>query len=274
MSCLPGLTKIVQNGNVQDINPHEFSKSVINKLWKLQKEEKDPGMMSDYLYYLQKQFKYSGPVLTEQELQFFYKECQDQIINSEKRKAELHEQYDVDEENAEDLKTILRNDQSIENDLRLEIANLFGVIFQTHQQVSLKFQQQIHSDYIVPSMQHSTSDESLAEFGLFLISDSIEHIGQYLSQETIMNYYQCIKTFALHPKENLRQTAVFSLGTLCQVLGLNFKPFFKESVQIITQGLQLPKSSEQVSIVYRTCRENTASALAKIMKIFWQSLQA
>ncbi len=185
VACLPGLVKIKgQQENISEIERLNFAKAVIVKLWQIIKEEKDTICISDEIFYLQKVLKCCGAVFTSDEMLNFYKECEQELLKAQKRISQLQDQYDVDEENEKDLKYILKNDRSQENQLKLEIANLFGVLFRTHGQKALPLYQRIHQEHIVQALQDQNNLENI-EYGMFLIVDAIEHLGHLISTEVL-----------------------------------------------------------------------------------------
>ena len=66
-----------------------------------------------------------------------------------------------------------------EDQFKLEIANLFGKVFQSHKEKSMGLFEYLYKNHIIPSL--SSGALINIEYGLFLVVDAIEHIGQFLN---------------------------------------------------------------------------------------------
>ena len=98
---------------------------------------------------------------------------------SEERKKNVIDNIDVEEEDKKNIEFNIKCEHGIEDDFRLEVANLFGKVFQSHKQKSMSIFDHIYKNHIIPSF-NDTSKFINLEYAIFLTDDSIEHLGEFL----------------------------------------------------------------------------------------------
>ncbi len=269
LNCLPNLVKIARSTGV-DLS--SFSKHVVVKLWALMDTETDTGSLCEFAFAMQKIIKYSGPIFNDAELLQFYEKCVEHLKKSDERKKTAHESYDQEEENQVDLNEFVNNEQEAEDDFMLEVANLFGMIFRSHKAASLSLFQVVYTNLIIPAL--SNPNPKSQQFALFLIDDSVEHIGEFLSKEILVSFLQTVCGFTLSPVLELRQCSLFGVGIIALALRENFHPFFEETVKHLTQAVEIPKKEDENNRQFSTVKENAISSFGKVIHIVGSTLPA
>lgn len=122
------------------------------------------------------------------------------------------ENIDTEEENQEDIEQNIKLEHNIEDDLKIEIANMFGKIFQAHGQSSIPFFNKIYQTHVLPCIQNPTKIN--LEYALYIIDDAIEFIGKFISEEVLLNMKQVLVSQVTSPQFDLRQSAAYGLGLL------------------------------------------------------------
>ena len=271
MGLLPGIVKIYNLNYPDSIVP--FSKDVVNKIWAIIDSETDPAIISEELYNMQKVLKHAGKIYSQEELSQFMVKSEEHIKKSETRKEEILDAYDTEEEAAEDLEMVMNADKDAEDDLKLEIANVFGILFKTHKVDALNLFQQIYQNHISISFANEKHIKSI-HYGIFLIDDSLEHLGEFLNHDVIINFMQLLLRYCLNADLDIRQSAVFGIGLVAQILKEKFQPYFEEVIKIITQTIDIPKGENDLNKQYHTCKENAISTFGKILMVSWGQLSA
>lgn len=269
MGLLPGIVKIYK-ANYPD-HAAAFSKDVISKMWVIIDNENDPVIIAEELFNMQKVLKYAGKIFSQEELGQILVKCEEHMKKSENRKEEILDAYDTEEETAEDLEMVVNADKDSEDDLKLEIANVFGILFRTHKVDALNLFQHIYQNHISIAFANEKHLKSV-HYGIFLVDDALEHLGEFLSQEVIINFMHLLLKYTLHQELDIRQSSVFGIGLVAQILKENFHPYFEEVVKIITQSIDIPKNENDINKQYHTCRENAISTFGKVLMVSWGQL--
>lgn len=269
LGLLPNIVKIHRASN-PDGNT-AFAKSVVLKIWSLVDVENDPLSISEMLYFMQKVLKHAGKIFTQDELMQIVAKCEEHIKKSESRKEQILDAYDTEEETQEDLELVVNADKESEDDLKLEIANVFGILFETHKQDSLGMFQHILNNHIGVSFNNDQHIKTI-HYGIFLVDDSLEHIGEFLNPQTITTFLKLLLKYSLHEKLEIRQSSIFGIGLIAELLKENFKPYFDEVVAIVTKAVDIPKAENDLMRGYMACKENAVSTFGKILTISWNQL--
>jgi hypothetical protein len=176
------------------------------------------------------------------------------------------EQIDEEEDEVEVLE-VHEQDKDLENQLHCTIAEIFGKIFQTHKEKALPIFEQLHKMFIATSLEDSQTD-MIKKFGLFLICDSVDHLGLLIGEARMEQYYQYLKKYCLYPSVFVRHAAVYGLGAMALILGDRFLVCAVDSLHILKSSLSVPQGGEDEEI-FKATRDNTASAIGKIIKATW-----
>lgn len=77
----------------------------------------------------------------------------------------------------------------------------------------------IYQTHVIPCIQNPTKIN--LEYALYLIDDSIEYLGQFISDEVLLNMKQILLTQLQGPHFDIRQSAAYGLGLLAQKMNNN-----------------------------------------------------
>lgn len=189
LSTLPALINVAKLQ--QNINYLQLGKQIFSNLWEVFVSEQDPSYKAQYCCALQKTLEYSGPLFSKEELVSLLAKMEEELKKSEIRRQTILDNIDLEEEpNQEDVEQNIKLEHNIEDDFKIEIANLFGKIFESHKQVSLDLFYSLYKDHIIPCSNNPTSIN--LEYSVFLIDDSIEHLGTFLPADVLNSLYQIL----------------------------------------------------------------------------------
>jgi len=134
---------------------------------------------------------------------------------SDKRKAENEkykkEEGDLDDEEIE----LIDEDNDIEENLHVAIAELMGSMFKTHQELTLPLVDLLYNQILSKVLDPTLSDK-MHKFGLFLIDDMIEFLGIELIQDKWPALSEALIKYALDKVCFVRQAAVYGIGVLAE----------------------------------------------------------
>ncbi len=71
---------------------------------------------------------------------------------------------------------MLEDDNDIEEDLHVALAELIGTLFKTHKELTLPLVELLYNNILSKVLQPNLSDK-MHKFGIFLIDDMIEFLG-------------------------------------------------------------------------------------------------
>ena len=71
-------------------------------------------------------------MFTQEELSTLITKMEEEIKKSEERRQRIMENIDVEEESKDVVEQNIQMEHTIEDDLKIEIANMFGKLFQAH----------------------------------------------------------------------------------------------------------------------------------------------
>lgn len=113
---------------------------------------------------------------------------EDELKKSEERRQTIMDHIDEEEDTKDNIEFNVKCEHNIEDDFKLEIANLFGKVFASHKELSLGIFQKLYQNHIIPCFQNASKIN--LEYGLFLIDDAVENLGEFISPEILANFYQ------------------------------------------------------------------------------------
>merc|ERR1712066_238734 len=166
-------------------------------------EESDSEVLIEQGKSLQKVVEESGRIMDENELQGFYRKCLSHLQESEVRKqlTETHK----------------------EDDFHVQVAEIIGALFNSHGEATIPIAKDLYENFIIKSLQPNMNHK-MHKFGLFLICDIIDHLGNLLEQDLVNTFYEALHKYATDPIVFVRHAAVYGLGQLALRLKGNFMP--------------------------------------------------
>lgn len=269
VGCLPALIKVAKTDPNSDCSG--ISKNIFSKLWEIFINESDPIYKSEFCYSLQKVIKRSGPMFNEQELAGFVQKCEEELKQSEVRRTQILDSIDTDEETKENIDFNLKCENNLEDEFKLEIANLLGKIFESHKEVSLGIFNHLYTNHIIPCLQGEPNSVNI-QYGIFLIDDALEHIGTSIKGEALENFYHILIKYTSHNELDIRQSSVFGLGLLAQSMGASFDALFENSMKVVSQCIEMPKKEKELEYKFYMCKDNSISTFGKLIKSNWNNM--
>ena len=208
-----------------------------------------------------------GKFLVKSELTEFAQKIFQFLMESDKRKSEdekTKQQEDMEEDDIE----LLNQELEIEEDLQVQIAELFGILFKTHQQESIDIANQIYQT-ILPKVLDPKQNSKMHKFGIFLVDDMVEYLGYQLLSDKWLSLLEALIKYALNKTCFVRQAAVYGIGMFAEksVGFINSSNSNCLTTMLLTlkQSLDIPQGQEKLK-VYGHTRDNSISAIGKILK--------
>lgn len=264
--CLPAMVICIK-GNPQFASKlAELAKEFMSRLWQSMDEENHAEVLIKQATSMQEVIETAGDILSPEELDAMYNKCMEHLKKSDDRKKDTDEQIDDDEDEIEVLE-VHEQEKDLEDQLHCTIAEIFGKLFLTHKQKALPIFERLHHMFIATSLQDSQKD-MIKKFGLFLICDSVDHLGTLIGEARLSEYYQHLKKYALYPHVFVRHAAIYGIGSMATVLQEKWLACFEDSIQTLNSAMSVPKGIEDEE-VYKNTNENIVSAVGKIIKATW-----
>ena len=266
--CLPSLVRIAKRS--ETIDYRTFSKEVCKKLWISMENEHEPEILEDQARSLQKVIEEAGDIYSEEELEGLYNICINHLQKSEVRKVQTPDVYDDEEEDAKDIEFLVKEEKEVEEQFTCQIAEIFGAIFKTHKKKALTIIQKLYDNYILKAIDPKMPPK-IIKFGLFLIDDSIDHLGEFLSPDLLDTFYKILISFVHHEVLEVRHAATYGIGAFAMCLGPNFLKYFDETIKVITTMHEI-KGANEAKEDFEMTKENVISAVGKMLKVCWDNL--
>ena len=261
--CLPAMIQCLKHNPQFSAKLPQFTKDLVSKLWAVMDEETEPEILIKQAISMQELVEAGGDILNPQELEGMYNKCLEHLKKSDDRKKQCDAQIDEEEDEIEVLE-VHEQDKDLENQFHCNIAEIFGKLFQTHKEKALPIFEQLNNMFISTSL-NDTQTDMIKKFGLFLICDSVDHLGLLIGEVKLEQFYQYLKKYSLYPMVFVRHAAVYGLGAMSLALGEKFKPCVSDSLNTLQKSLKVPVGTEEDEI-YKATRDNTTSAIGKIIK--------
>lgn len=267
IKCLPSILKLL----VKSKTPfEEFGRHLNTKLWNLMDKEYDCQTLCEYAFVEQKIIKNMGPVLSDNEINDIYLKCIEQLKRSWIRKTEVEDNFDKEEENKEEIDKIIENDNELEDEFSLEIANIIGVIFKVYKNRTLNIFNQVYQSLIIPSFGKGTTKAT--HFGLFLIDDSVEHLGQFMPREILKEFLEIVSRYTVDESLEIRQAASFGIGIIAAALEGDFLPYRDKVFELLVRSINVQKKEDDYPKFYFTVKENGVASFGKILQMSLASM--
>ena len=260
--CLPSLVACVKNKEPQKLS--NIVRLFLNVLWNSASSEFEAEVIVDQITSMKDCLdEVGGKFLSSEEINEISQNLIKLLMESDKRKLE-NEKYkseeDVDEEEIE----MLNEDTSSEEDLQVAIAELIGVLFKTHKDMTLNLVELLYTQVLSKVLQPGLSDK-MHKFGIFLIDDMIEFLGLELIPDKWPHLSEALIRFSNDKSCPVRQAAVYGIGVLAEKSREIFATMAPQCINALYEALKVPQSDEK-NKVYGHCKDNTISALGKIIK--------
>jgi hypothetical protein len=266
--CLPSLVSCIKNEQPQQVQT--VVKWFLAELWKSASSEFDANVIVDQVSAMRECIEeINNKFLTPEELNEISQNLIKLLVESDKRKLE-NEKYksegDVDEEEVE----LLDEENSTEEDLQIAVAELIGSLFKTHKEMTLPLVELLCNEVLAKVLQPQLS-EKMHKFGIFLIDDMIEHLGIELIPDRWPILLEALIRYSTDKSCTVRQAAVYGIGILAEKSKETFAKVSPKCIETLYEALKIPGDNEKAK-VYGHCKDNTVSALGKIIKNHYENL--
>lgn len=260
--CLPSLVSCVKNKEPQKVS--NIVRLFLNVLWNSASSEFEAEVIVDQISAMKECLDEVGvKFLTNEEINEISQNLIKLLMESDKRKLE-NEKYKAEEEVDEEEIEMLNEDTSSEEDLQVGIAELIGVLFKTHKEMTLPLVELLYTQVLSKVLQPTLSDK-MHKFGLFLIDDMIEFLGLELIPDKWPHLSEALIRFSADKSCPVRQAAVYGIGVLAEKSREIFAQMAPQCINSLYEALKIPIGEEKTK-VYGHCKDNTVSALGKIIK--------
>lgn len=172
--------------------------------------------------------------MTQEELDNFYQKCLMHLQESNTRKKLTDSHKDDEDDDEPEIDQIIEEDKDKEDDFHVQIAEIIGALFSSHGEKTLHIANDLYEKFIIASLQPNQNNK-MHKFGLFLICDIIDHLGNFLIQaneQLIETFYQALNKYATDPVVYVRHAAVYGIGQMALKLEKNFMPRLDASLKI------------------------------------------
>jgi len=260
--CLPSLVSCVKNKEPQKVS--NIVRLFLNVLWNSASSEFEAEVIVDQITSMKDCLNEVGvKFLANEEINEISQNLIKLLMESDKRKLE-NEKYKTEEEVDEEEIEMLNEDTSSEEDLQVAIAELIGVLFKTHKEMTLPLVELLYTQVLSKVLQPALSDK-MHKFGIFLIDDMIEFLGLELIPDKWPHLSEALIKFSNDKSCPVRQAAVYGIGVLAEKSREIFAQMAPQCINALYESLKVPQGDEK-NKVYGHCKDNTISALGKIIK--------
>jgi hypothetical protein len=165
----------------------------------------------------------------------------------------------------------VKQDKEFEEQFTCQIAEIFGAIFKTHKKKALQIAYKLYENYIVNAIQDSMPPK-IIKFGIFLIDDSIDHLGEFLDPALLEKFYQILLRFVNHTDIEVRHASTYGIGALSNCFKKDFVHHYDETVKVLCTALEVQPACKEEEMRWSITKDNIVSALGKTLKNCYEVL--
>jgi predicted RNA-binding protein Jag len=194
----------------------------------------------------------------------------DQRIEENNKLYKEQEAEDEDEELDEEDLAMLKEENKLEHELQLSIAEVFGILFKHHKQFCAGITDSLLSNVLPKMIQ--IDEKNKKKFALFVMDDMVEFLGvDVLGADRYNQVVQQIILHCEHPLAAVRQAAAYGAGIIAQHSGAQFAGLSQQILGGIEKAIkfQMPpntKGKQSKEAQFYHARDNAVSAVAKVIK--------
>ena len=265
--CLPALLEVVKDSTheMKDQVVLKLAHMFLNSLWKEVEKEYDPETLIMQISSFKNCIDVCGRFMNKQELEELSSKILLLLSESDKRKTEKNKYKNLEDEDDELAGYEVDPDDDDEEDLHIALAELMGILFKTHKELTLPLAGVVYTQILSKVLQPGLSDK-MHKFGLFLIDDMVDYLGYELIPDIWPHLAEALIKFATDKTAYIRQASVFGIGLLAQRGKEYFKGIAEVCVQKVAESLKIPKGNE-VEKIYNFSVDNSVATLGKIMQL-------
>ena len=267
--CLPTIVKIAKKSG--QIDYKVFAKEICKKLWMSMDTEHAAEILEEQGRSLQKVIEEAGEIYNETELNDLYELCINHLKRSESRKIQSSDIYDYEEEDEKEIEILVKQDKELEEQFSCQIAEIFGAIFKTHKKKALSIAYSLYENYISNAVKDNMPFK-IIKFGIFLIDDTIDHLGEYVDAMLLEKFYETLIKFCLCEDLEVRHAAIYGVGALALCIKNNFIKFYDQSIKVLTTAHEIECNNPVEEFRFDITKDNVVSAIGKILRSCFDQL--
>jgi len=210
-------------------------------------DESDSEVLIEQGKSMQKVVEESGPIMTQEELQAFYKKCLNHLQESEVRKQLTDTHKDEEDDEEPEIDQIIEEDKDKEDDFHVQIAEIIGALFSSHGESTVSIAKDLYDNFIIKSLMPNMNNK-MHKFGLFLICDIIDHLGSFIyenDQNFVNVFYEALHKYATDPVVYVRHAAVYGIGQLAIRLKQGFMAYLEQTLVVLNTALNVKQGDEE-----------------------------
>eukprot|EP00331_Platyophrya_macrostoma_P022094 CAMPEP_0176443770 /NCGR_PEP_ID=MMETSP0127-20121128/22638_1 /TAXON_ID=938130 /ORGANISM="Platyophrya macrostoma, Strain WH" /LENGTH=1003 /DNA_ID=CAMNT_0017829097 /DNA_START=385 /DNA_END=3396 /DNA_ORIENTATION=+ len=263
--CLPGLLLVVKNSNHPNKQELKLTlgQAYLATLWLTVEKESDAETILKFVHAIKDCISILGKFMPEDEIKDTSLRILKLLSDSDLRKLENENYKKVEDCEKEEIE-ILNDDNDQEEELHVGIAELIGMLFKTHKELTLPLVETLFTHVLSKVLQPGLSDK-MHKFGLCLIDDMIEYLGIELIPNQWPLISEALLKYVTDKTWFVRQAAAYGIG----ILALKGKELFTDIAQIclvkLFEALAIPKTNEK-DFHYGFTKDNIVAAIGKIIQ--------
>lgn len=213
IKCLPCLLVCVKNDKLQS---SKLVKIFIEKLYHQADFEFEADLIDQNITIMKECIDTIGePFLNQEEFNQLSQNIINLLMAQDKRKQELQQKHDDEEELDETEKQLMEIDTYDEENLTVTIAELIGTLFKTHRLQCGELALYVYSQFLPVSLKGDSRDQ-MKKFGLFLVDDMIEFLKYDLCADKWVQLAEYLVQNSSSTVCYIRQAACYGIGIFCQ----------------------------------------------------------
>lgn len=263
--CLPALLEVVKDSahpKKEEIMVR-LSGAFMDALWTAISTEFEAETILHQIHAIKDIIDLNGKFMNQTEIENLSARILKVLSESDLRKTE-NDNYKTEGECEQEELEVLDDDNDQEEDLHVGLAELIGIMFKTHKELTLPLVNILYTEVLTKVLQPTLSDK-MHKFGLFLIDDMIEFLGIELIPNEWPHLSEALLKYSTDKTCFVRQAALYGIGMLALKSKEAFALLADACIAKILEALNLPKGDE-TDRVYGFARDNAISALGKIVQ--------
>jgi len=241
----------------------KYANIFLDQIWKCTEAEAEAEELIHCIHGIIEIVEVCGRFMTLAELEIFSVKTLGVLASSDSRKADnqtIKGKEDCDEDEIE----ALDGDTDQEENLHVAVAELIGMLFKTHKELTLGLAALLYSDVLAKVLSPTVSDK-MHKFGLYIIDDMIEHLGIELIPNEWPALSEALIKYATDKTPYVRQAAIYGIG----MLAIKSKDAFNLIAEVclvkIIEALKRQKGENEHPKQFDFAREAAIAALGKII---------
>ena len=264
-NCLPALLEVIKDSNHQGKQELivKLASAFIEALWTTISSEFEAETIKEMIEAIKDCINHAGKFMNSAGIEAISQRILKVLSESDLRKSE-NEKYKVEGECEQEELEVLDEDNDTEEDLHVALAELIGILFKTHKELTLPLVQILYTQVLAKVLQPGLSDK-MHKFGIFLIDDMIEHLGIELIPNEWPHLAEALLRYSTDKTCFVRQASLYGIGVLAEKSKDVFASIAEPCVTKILEALKIPRGDESERM-YGFSRDNAVAALGKIIK--------